>query len=304
METRNALRRSLVLTSLIALIAPIAAVLDGPSAASAATAFQITTTSLPGVNVGQAYSVQLQATGGTTPYVFTLTDEPDYPLPPGLSMSLTGLISGTAGAPPVNQPTTYTIQLNAYDSSNPGPQSARPVFTITLTPPGYVAPPPLRITTTTIPDATINKAYSFQMQATGGTPPYTWLTATNLPSGFSMSSSGLITGKSSLPEQGSFTAAATDSGIFYTNLYGVKSSSQQSVEQNETFTVSSGYPQLDPTLFEVSALIAQSNSLPNEIDKLLAVVPTLSQLEKDIGNMLCELTPVNGELGCLISSRP
>jgi hypothetical protein len=304
-DTRISRRVPLLFASVIALMVPVAAVLVAPQAASASGSLQVTTTSLPGATVGQPYSVQVQVTGGTAPYRFALIDSPDYPLPPGLSMSLSGLISGTAGAPPVNQPTNYTVQLNVSDSTPvPGPQTVMPVFTITLTPPGYVAPPPLVITTTSIPDATFNKPYSFQMQAGGGTSPYTWGVVTNLPSGFSLSSSGVISGQSSLPEQGSFTLAATDSGTVYNNLYGVKSSSQQSVLRTYTFTVSSGYPQLDPTLFAVSALVADSNSLPNEIDKLLAVVPTLGQLEKDLGNLLCDLTPVNGGLGCLIGGLP
>jgi hypothetical protein len=36
------------------------------------------------------------------------------------------------------------------------------------------APAPLAITTTSVPDATVNSPYSFTVEATGGTPPYSW----------------------------------------------------------------------------------------------------------------------------------
>ncbi len=50
----------------------------------------ITTTSLPAATVGVAYSFQMAASGGVTPYGWTATG-----LPAGLSCSTTGLISGT-----------------------------------------------------------------------------------------------------------------------------------------------------------------------------------------------------------------
>lgn len=52
----------------------------------------ITTSSLPGASIGSAYSATLNATGGSPPYVWTL-----YlgVLPPGLTLSTSGVISGT-----------------------------------------------------------------------------------------------------------------------------------------------------------------------------------------------------------------
>ncbi len=52
-----------------------------------------------------------------------------------------------------------------------------------------------------LPDATQGTAYSFQLTAVGGTPPYTWTVASgSLPAGLHLSSSGLISGT---PEGGS-----------------------------------------------------------------------------------------------------
>lgn len=53
----------------------------------------ITTTTLPNGVVGQPYSVQCNVTGGTPPYTWSATN-----LPPGLSISADGLISGTPTA--------------------------------------------------------------------------------------------------------------------------------------------------------------------------------------------------------------
>ncbi len=53
---------------------------------------QITTTSLPSATVGVLYSAQLTATGGSPVYDWTISAGA---LPPGLALSLSGLISGT-----------------------------------------------------------------------------------------------------------------------------------------------------------------------------------------------------------------
>src|ERR1700680_879145 len=61
-------------------------------AAFAQSPVTITTTSpLPTATVGVSYSVQLNATGGVSPYTWTANTS----LPAGLSLSQSGLISGT-----------------------------------------------------------------------------------------------------------------------------------------------------------------------------------------------------------------
>jgi hypothetical protein len=52
----------------------------------------VTTSPLPGANEGQPYSVQLAATGGLPPYAWSITGGA---LPVGLTLSSTGIISGT-----------------------------------------------------------------------------------------------------------------------------------------------------------------------------------------------------------------
>src|SRR5262245_9525412 len=57
-----------------------------------AHAVNISTNNLPDGTVGLAYSVQLQATAGTTPFVWSVVADV---LPPGLALSSAGRISGT-----------------------------------------------------------------------------------------------------------------------------------------------------------------------------------------------------------------
>lgn len=86
------------------------------------------------------------------------------------------------------------------------PSTAQQPLTLTVD-------PALAITTTTLPDATDGKAYSFQLQATGGVQPYTWSIATGaLPTGITLSPSGLLSGTPSVTGAFNFTAQVTDSG--------------------------------------------------------------------------------------------
>jgi len=55
----------------------------------------ITTTTLPAANIGIAYSASLVATGGVSPYTWAVTTGS---LPAGLTLSTTGVISGTPTA--------------------------------------------------------------------------------------------------------------------------------------------------------------------------------------------------------------
>ncbi len=57
-----------------------------------------------------------------------------------------------------------------------------------------VIPPPLVITTSSLPQAQVSVAYSFGMTASGGVPPYSW-SATGLPAGLAIDpASGVISG--------------------------------------------------------------------------------------------------------------
>ena len=83
-------------------------------------------------------------------------------------------------------------------------------FTITQAPPA-----PLVITTNSLPDATVNVAYSATLAASGGTPPYTrWsIVSGSLPKGLSLDqTSGVVSGTVTKPGSPSFTVQVTDAG--------------------------------------------------------------------------------------------
>jgi hypothetical protein len=72
-------------------------------------ALQITTTSLPGGTVNQAYSQSVTATGGTAPYGWSVVSGS---LPPGLNLSPTGTPSATISGTPTTEGTyNFTVQV-------------------------------------------------------------------------------------------------------------------------------------------------------------------------------------------------
>ena len=159
----------------------------------------ITTTSLPNGTAGQSYSQSIQATGGTTPYAWSVTTGS---LPNGLSLSAsTGAITGTpTGAGTSN----FTVQLK--DSVNVMTTQA---LSITV---GAAAT--LTISTTSLPSGTQGTAYSQTLAASGGVQPYTWsVSVGTLPAGLSLSAStGAISGTPTGTGTSAFTVMVTDSG--------------------------------------------------------------------------------------------
>jgi hypothetical protein len=150
----------------------------------------ITTPSpLPTGTVNQLYpATTLTATGGAPPLTWNPVVTP--PLPNGLSFDPnTATISGT----PLNasQPTTHTFTVQ--DSTAPSNQTGTKGLLLTIN-------RALTIDTTSpLPSGTVGQSYSFQLGASGGTPPYTWsVFFDNRPSdsapGLFLSPSGAITG--------------------------------------------------------------------------------------------------------------
>jgi hypothetical protein len=73
------------------------------------------------------------------------------------------------------------------------------------------APPPLVITSASLPNHPVNVSYSQQLTATGGTGIYSWsLASGSLPAGLYLSSNGLISGAPSAAGPFSFTVRVTD----------------------------------------------------------------------------------------------
>ena len=160
----------------------------------------ITTTSLANGTAGVAYSATLAATGGVTPYVWSIVSGS---LPAGLSLNAsTGMISGT---PTSAGTSNFTVQVT--DAQNPADSDTQ-ALSLTIN-----SPAPLNITTTSLPDARRGRSYSQTLQATGGVKPYTWsLAAGTLPPGLSLNAAtGVISGTPTTRGTWSFTVRVQDS---------------------------------------------------------------------------------------------
>jgi len=121
--------------------------------------FQVSGLTLPNCTVSTVCSVQAQATGGTTPYIWSL--DSGSKLPPGLSIDTNGVISGK----PL-QFGFYQFILDAMDSETLAATSGDTnQMTISSG---------LNVQIPQLPDATVGVAYlSPAPVITGGLPPYT-----------------------------------------------------------------------------------------------------------------------------------
>ncbi len=155
---------------------------------------------LPGATVGAAYSQSITASGGISPYSYAVTSGS---LPAGLTVTPVGMVQGTPSAGGV-----FTFTVTATDSSTGAGSPATASATYNLT----VAAPAITLTPGTLPGAQQGTAYSQQLTASGGTATYTYqVTSGNLPTGMTLSSTGLISGTPTVVNTYNFTVTATDS---------------------------------------------------------------------------------------------
>ena len=162
-------------------------------------ALKVTLSTLPtGVATALYTSTTLGATGGISPYTWTTTPVSGS-LPPGLSLSAAGMISGT--------PTTagtYPFTVKVTDSAS---DAATGAFSITVN-------SGLTVTTASLPTGVANAAYSTTLSVAGGVSPYTWTTTPvsgSFPAGLSLSTAGVLSGTPTTPGTYPFTVKVTDS---------------------------------------------------------------------------------------------
>ena len=162
----------------------------------AAPAIALTPASLTAATVGVAYSQTITSTGGATPYAYSLKTGA---LPAGLTLSSTGIVSGTPTAGG-----TFLFTVQATDANS---YSGTQAYTFT------VNPAAITLSLTSLPGGEYNSTYSPQtIAATGGISPYVYaVTGGSLPGGLSLSSGGVLTGTPTAAGSYSFTVKATDS---------------------------------------------------------------------------------------------
>ncbi|MEK6410394.1 MAG: putative Ig domain-containing protein [Acidobacteriota bacterium] len=156
----------------------------------------ITANQLPRGSVGVAYSQSIGASGGQTPYTWSIQSGS---LPDGLTLNQSGIISGT---PERSMAASFALQLTDAVSA-----SVSATLSITINPATLV----LAIDTKSLADGVVGEAYSQTLAASGGTSPYKWdLTSGSLPDGLHLSDAGVIAGTPNKPGEATFETRVTD----------------------------------------------------------------------------------------------
>lgn len=188
---------------------------DGGSTAKALTLvvkpaapLTITTSQLPKGSVGATYSQNLGASGGQTPYTWSIQSGR---LPEGMTLNQTGVLSGTP-----EQSGSSSFVLRLMDATS---ESATATLSIVINPSALF----LSLDTTSLPDAVIGRDYSQSLSAEGGNPPYRWeLAGGRLPDGLRLSDTGVISGRPGTTGEFEFDVRVSDqSGLSVTRLLSI-----------------------------------------------------------------------------------
>ena len=158
----------------------------------------IITSALPNGTVSEDYFVQLMASGGEGRVTWTVQD--GDVLPDGLNLDPTGILGG--------QPSLageFTFTLIAQDECPTGPQQDSREYTVTIDP---FECDELIVETTELPDGIATVQYDFQLVASGeGELTFINDNPEALPQGYTLSPTGLLSGRTS--EFGNFSLVAT-----------------------------------------------------------------------------------------------
>jgi len=129
----------------------------------------ISPAALPPAVINVPYSATLTAKGGKQPFTWALNSGT---LPPGLSVSTGGVISGT---PTALGTTNFKVQVT---------DSQTPTAAVDIASESITVNTAVSISTTSLTAGSVNVPYSAILAATGGVPPYTWsLASGSLPAG-------------------------------------------------------------------------------------------------------------------------
>ncbi len=178
-------------------------VVNGYITTSSPSPYQLVITSpqtLPARNAGSSYSYTFSGSGGSSPYTWTRLSGI---LPPGLSLSSSGVLSGTP-----HQPGAYTFALQLADNAG---VFVNKVFNLTITGSGSAITDPVINSPQTLPAGDTGSSYSYNFSASGGSSPYRWTRLSGtLPSGLSLSSNGVLSGTPTVAGAYTFTLRLTD----------------------------------------------------------------------------------------------
>lgn len=132
---------------------------------------------LPMGTVGQPYSQRVDASGGAPPYSWSLLGS----LPSGMSLSGDGVLSGNPGsAGPVSFRLLVTDSAGNSAAAGCNMVVQRSSFSLTSCP---------------LPSGAVGSDYQQLLNADGGSAPYIFSAVSTLPSGLTLSSRGLLSGR-------------------------------------------------------------------------------------------------------------
>ena len=138
--------------------------------------------------IGTSASIQLSATGGTPPYRWAASGVDvglENSLPNDITLEQDGRLTGVAGYPAG----TYHFSIDVYDAAH---AQAHLLADLVVQ-----APSGLHVITDPLPPGgVIGEPYSFQFQAAGGAPPYTWTILQDAPppDGLVLAADGTLSG--------------------------------------------------------------------------------------------------------------
>ena len=148
------------------------------------------------VNVGYNESIQASDCSGT--YNWSQTSGS---LPGNLNLYPNGSSYSLSGTPTTSGTFTFTIQVNDGSGHTTNRQFSASISNA------------LQITSSSLPNGTNGSAYSQQLQASGGQPPYTnwFISSGSLPANLNLSANGLLSGTAATSGTFNFTVGLSDS---------------------------------------------------------------------------------------------
>ena len=242
----------------------------------------------PTMHVGQPVQLQLLAHDGCDLYRWEIVNGG---LPAGLSMSSSGLVTGTPTAAGSTEPWVIVHDVTASEGGPSwcgGDNHSERQFVFTVEggsgggtpplapPPPSPAQPPLQITTAGLTNATAGTPYTATLVASGG-GSLTWaLAAGSLPAGLTLGSNGVISGTPSAPGTYTFTVRV-DSG-------GRSTSKQLSLVVREKLTASAPADQTWEVGRPLQISINATGGSPGYSWKLSGTLPAKTGFIGDKGN--------------------
>lgn len=200
----------------------------------------VTPTTLANPTAGVAYSQTLTATGGVPGYSFSLSTGA---LPAGINLSSTGTLSGT--------PTAVGNYIFTVTATDANAQSGSRAYSVTVAPPTLTLSP----APGALPAGNFNVAYSQTLATSGGTPAYSYaITSGAVPTGLTLSATGVLSGTPAAAGTFNFAVTSTDSTTGTGAPYSVTSA----------YTLTVTAPTIDiqpPTLPAAMAGVAYSQAL-------------------------------------------